>query len=456
MNTETIATIAVREFERVPKVDSGPGRYLGTSLPLVGMLSVETTDGDITVDLVDRSNWEQRALLGVVGPITSLAELFRPTRPNRIIGEGEFGAIVPDSGGWRGRGAIFVGRNSHYESQATWAAFRFRIETLTVYGPSIGCDVAAVRTIYSRGNIGANGTFRGQPILLRGLTSESTAIGKEMMAVTTPWNPQDLELEAIWNMLSLLCGNTVRALATQYFADDGSLIKTDYRLGADTDDRRQRHFHRFYGPLAVDGVEQLTEGIYRLLTANFPIEVVLQHLREAAHRAIDIDAQHLVLGIHAVIEGWNRSFGVDYWYDDKSWEKRQKELRRALPKELLEDLTDPMRDSLRSSIRHANRTTTAWRQAQLFSALNIDVSDRDSQRALKLRNELLHNGYFLERWFDLTPEKRQERFDDIERLRRLLLIIIFKLTAYQGSFMNPFTKTSENVERCTLPPQLMP
>src|SRR5579885_2872943 len=85
MNTETIATIAVREFERVPKVDSGPGRYLGTSLPLVGMLSVETTDGDITVDLVDRSNWEQRALLGVVGPITSLAELFRPTRPNRIL-----------------------------------------------------------------------------------------------------------------------------------------------------------------------------------------------------------------------------------------------------------------------------------------------------------------------------------------------------------------------------------
>jgi len=90
----------------------------------------------------------------------------------------------------------------------------------------------------------------------------------------------------------------------------------------------------------------------------------------------------------------------------------------------------------------------------MFEALQIDVTDDDNARALSLRNELLHNGYFLKRWRDLNHEERQRRRDDVERLRRLVLLIILRLTAYEGQFVSPVRPGPETVKSVPLPPDI--
>jgi len=114
--------------------------------------------------------------------------------------------------------------------------------------------------------------------------------------------------------------------------------------------------------------------------------------------------------------------------------------------QLFKDLSRELQGNVRSAMAHANDTTTAWRQQHLFDSLGINVSDDSNKRALKYRNELMHNGYFLRRWHDLTHDEQQARFDDVERLRRLTLLIIFKLVGYTGDFTNPLTFYKEHVD----------
>jgi hypothetical protein len=84
----------------------------------------------------------------------------------------------------------------------------------------------------------------------------------------------------------------------------------------------------------------------------------------------------------------------------------------------------------------------------------VDVTDENLERALDSRDEILHNGYFLTRWHSQAPEKQQERFSDVQRLRRLTLLIIFRRTGYAGTFVDPVTFQTDRLEAFPLPQAL--
>jgi hypothetical protein len=145
--------------------------------------------------------------------------------------------------------------------------------------------------------------------------------------------------------------------------------------------------------------------------------------------------------------------GFDAWVDERIWNKYQRNLRKAsIPPEVYEDLGTEMRDNIGSAFAHANRTTTAWRESSLFKALQIDISDSDNTILLRLRGELLHNGYFVKRWSELAADERQRRLDDIKRRNSLVILVVLKLTSYTGKWMNPLTLQPELVTSAELPP----
>lgn len=249
---------------------------------------------------------------------------------------------------------------------------------------------------------------------------------------------------------SLVVGNSIWPLATEYYNLDGELVATEYQIWSRRFDRRKEFFHPFhrdFGVLARNGWGTIAEGIMRLLNDEFPIDVVLHHLLQASGSPYDVEAEHLVLAIHTAVEGWNRLHGVEEWLDKKTWGKFARKLRKTLKTDpLWETLCEQLQDNVRGDLGRSNRTTMGWRQNQLFSTLQIDVSDDDNTRALGLRNHLLHNGYFVERWRHLGIEQRQQRLDDISRLRRLTLLIVFKLAGYSGDFRSPVTHMAERVD----------
>jgi hypothetical protein len=123
-------------------------------------------------------------------------------------------------------------------------------------------------------------------------------------------------------------------------------------------------------------------------------------------------------------------------------------LRATCPKAFFQQVGEALSSSVRAKLAHANRTTTAWRQRKLFDDLGIDVSGDDMGRILHMRDELLHNGYLLKRWSQLTESERQQRYDDVGRLRRLALFVLFRLTGYEGQFQDPLT-----YQPITMPPR---
>lgn len=184
----------------------------------------------------------------------------------------------------------------------------------------------------------------------------------------------------------------------------------------------------------------------------FPIEVILEHLHEAAGRSTDVEGQHLILAIHAGIEAWNRSFGRERHIGKSVWTTFRKHAKELLEADTLYlALPDEVKASVCSAFSLANHTTTGWRERAFFDALEIDVRNTDDSRCLKYRNELLHSGFFVKRWHTLTIDEQQQRFLDIDRLRRLVLLIVFKLTGYRGTFMSPVTYQPETVESVLLP-----
>lgn len=458
MTPQLLSSIASRPFNSHFTIGPTPGRYIGTALPILGLVTLTVDTNEIVAEVVNRDAWQARSIQALPpGTMLQLGELFRPIVPGRLVSGSDHGQVLPAEGGWKTVDALYVGASHHYDTGPDGDTYRFSVRTLIVEGPAVGEQIAAVRSVYARGDWSSAGMFQGPPLLIRPLVDKPEEFDAELLAVTTDWQPNDEDWEAVWNMLSFITGNTVKHLADEYYDATGELIRTEYTLGAAARDGRQQHFHTFYGPLAPNGVNQLAEGILRLLKARFPIEVVLHHLHEAAHQAVDIEAQHLVLAIHTAIEGWNGLWGFEHWIDESIWKNYQHTLRKAcIPDEIYEDLGEDVSGNLRSAFAHANRTTTAWRERRFFEALEIDVSGVADQRALRLRDELLHNGYFLKRWDALTHDEKQQRIDDVARLRRLVLMIVFRLTSYTGTFMNPLTLQPEEIERCGLPALIAP
>jgi hypothetical protein len=283
---------------------------------------------------------------------------------------------------------------------------------------------------------------------VKGLTEKSASIADEVLSITTEGEVAAVDERAMWVWASIISGNSLGHLMTEYYAEDGSLISRIHRRSSVGLGRRQ-YFRPYYAPFNCDAIDRALNELARLMRDDFPIDIVVTHLMQAVTGTIDIDAVYLVLAYHAAIEGWNGLHGFDDWIDRKPWEAFAKHIRKHLiPGDLYESVGSEMKDNLRAVLPSASRTTTAWRQRNLFEALGIDVASDDARRILKIRDEILHNGYLRPRWGELTPEQRQQRLDDVERLRRLALFVLFRLTGYHGEYLDPVT-----FERRMLAPQ---
>lgn len=444
--------IGKRPFASTFSLENVLGRYTGTTMPLEGLVTIKVSRDEIGAEIANSDNWEMRSLRAVPGGIIgSPGELFRPLASGFLIGDSSFGAITPESGGWVATRSLYVGASHSFEATASADKYCFSVGELVVDGPAPNATPVAVRQIYSRGDWFGHGSLDEHILLVYALIEKPSTIDDETLGVVCDWLPDDVQSEGIWNMLSFISGNTLKHLADEYYDETRTLVRTVYRLGARAEDKRRLHFDSFRGPLADDGVGVLSEGFSRLMRVMFPIEVVLQHLLESAGRSEDIEAQHLTLAIHTAIEGWNRLFGRDNWIKDGQWKRLHRKIRKTIPPEISEKLSDEMLGNVQTALAHANRTTTAWRQREFFKALQIDVSDDESTRVLKMRDELLHNGYFVRRWTDTSHAEMELRYRDILRLRRLVLLIIFRLTGYRGTYVNPLTYQSEFVEAYPLP-----
>lgn len=448
MKPEIAIDIARRPFKLERELEAD-GTYHGSVIQLPGNVKVSVAERGITATIADVTNWERRAVAALPkGAFFEPRDLFRIGGPGKLIRREHYGTIETDAG-WRATDVLNTGCNTPLSK--TRNDYFFSVTTLHV-GDTTRVP-AALRSIYRRGAFSGANDFCDHHIIAHELVKDDN-FEREMMAITFDWNANELERDAVWHAANLVVGQTLQHVATEAYGEDGSLLLTQYRIGANRDDGHRQFFHLIFpdfGKLAPNGWGTISEGVLRLLRNSFPIEVVLHHLHEASVAPYDIEAQHLVLAIHTAIEAWNRFCGRETWIDDKPWDKIQKKLRtpmKALPEYLA--LSDTMQANIRSVMAHANRTTTAWRQEELFAALEIDVSDADSQRALGLRNQLLHNGYFLKRWRTLTHEERQTRLDDIERLRRLTLLIVLKLTRYTGDYCSPVKCFKEHVDSTTL------
>ena len=450
MTPEKLKAIIAKPFYLKRRFRAKNATYRGSVIPLPGRAEVTVSRNGVNALITDRMGWEQRAFQHLPpGTMGDPAIVFRPVAPGWLVRPEHYGTIETDRG-WTGERTLYVNRSERYGGGRYCAKFRFRIDDLKVEGPAHGHEVAGLRSIYRRGAFSAACEVDGKPIIAYALSKRDVPLENETMAVVFDGVPEEKTQDAVWHVLNLLSGNTLQHLADEHYDEDGELVVTHFRIAHDWSDARREFFHWLfpdYGRLADNGFETLVLGIRELLRREFPIDVVLHHLHVSPGQASDLEAQHLVLAIHTAIEAWNRHFDQEVWIEDNVWDKIQRRLRGPM-KELgdYSALGDEMKDNVRSSMAHANRTTTNWRQDRLFEALGIDISDADNQRALKLRNEILHNGYFLRRWDQLSHDERQDRYHDIERLRRLVLLVVFKLAGYTGDFRSPLTFFKEHVD----------
>ncbi len=336
--------------------------------------------------------------------------------------------------------------------------YRFNVSEWVLHGPARGADVAAVRRVFEGSELSGATTIGGKPLLLKALTEDAeTPQEEQTCAMTIGVLDKVQELSLLWT-LSLITGNRVNSLLVDTFDDAGGLIEVRHQRGAGMSRGRNAPFRRFHGWITAKGIEQIADGITRLQRAGFPIETVLHHLTEANTRNLDLDGQHLSLAIHTALEAWNRLFGIDLWIDDEIWEPWYELLRKNLLRPVLKPACEDIGSEVVSNIwalgRHANRSTTAWRQTQIFAALEIDVSDADSQRVLAMRDELLHNGHFLTRFQQLKAAEQQRRLDDLARLRNISHTMVLRLTGFSGECFDFLTHCERRVEVVKLPTEI--
>jgi hypothetical protein len=264
------------------------------------------------------------------------------------------------------------------------------------------------------------------------LSRNAESAATERVAVTWGSEPNSLAGESAWLTLSFISGNRLHALAREYYNSDGRLISTIHRRGTGLGLGRDAPFRAFYAPLSNGGLTQIASNILRLLRANFPIDIILEHLHLGNTGNMEVDAQHYVLAIHCAFEAWARKLGLTVWIDDEIWHPFADKARRQLLSPIYCTIGPDVKAKLASNFLHANETTSASRQQDFFSSIGLDISDGSAKRALDMRNELLHNGHFLDRWHELSDDERQARFTGIQQLRRICLLVIFRLTGYVG------------------------
>lgn len=448
LNQGLLHDVAQRPFNFEPIFEDA-GEYTGAVIPFAGRVTMGVFASGIKATILDDTNWKGRARQAL--PIElqhSSSAPFRRSANGQLITEDQHGEITSKE--LHALRVLFVDEKPVDDRED---AYYFNVTFLERGDTSI--EPAAVRLLFRRGAIQAGrNVFHGRSMVAHAFTDRELDIDYQRMSIVCDWAVAGNEAVAIEHAMSLVAGQSLQRVAMEGYAADGTLLWTRYQVMTNAGDRGREFFHRLHpglGKLAAGGWGVISEGMYRLLEYGFPIEMVLYHLHHASRQPYDIDAQHLLLAIHTAFEAWNRHFGTRVWISNGKWKKLRRVLRA--PMEALAEyvaLIPEMHKNIRDGMGHANDTQMGWRQDQFFAALQIYIADDENARALGYRNEILHNGYFLKRWRTLTQAQRQQRIEDIERLRRLALLTVLKLTGYSGPYRNPVTNVAEQVDSSTL------
>jgi len=440
MDPDLIRNIAKAPVEIETEFKDEPARFIGHDDQIDGLVTIRARRKNMRAELVCNVSPMDRMITKFQAQGASGGELFvsdfllRDQNPGKLIAERGYARIESVKGNWAITKCINDGSGDGPGPEET--SWRFKVQELVIHGPAQGRDTAAVRTIFEGSDLGGASEIGGKTLLLTALSKDAESPADELLSATTVGTLDEVQDLSLLYTLSFISGNRLNVLLSDYFDEDGELIEIRHQRGAGMSRGRNAPFHRFYGRITATGIEQIADGFTRLMRAGFPIAIIVHHLTEANTNDLDLDGQHLTLAIHAAIEAWNRIFGVDLWIEDERWEKSWFALLRKIFRPVLKpyykDIGNDVVSNIWVVLRHANRSQTSWRQRQLFAALDIDVSDCDSKRVLAMRDELLHNGYFLKRFGELTAEERQLRLDDIARLRNLAHTIVFRLAGFSG------------------------
>jgi hypothetical protein len=420
LEPRALASIADQPFLTPnPTYDRVAAQYIGTRLPLLGLVTIASDEESIDASLDNADGWEQRSFqLLPQGSGLGFGGLFRYAVGGQLVREHERGRIVPEDGTWSAEQATFYGQTSRMGRTEHYNTYRFKVGEIIVHGPAFGEAVAATRDVYAGAEWSSAGELEGRLFIVSHLSTDANRREDERIAVAYIGEPDRTASEAMWLLLSFVAGNRVHALARERYNAAGSLIDVTHHRGTGLGEGRDAPFRPFYTPVAPDGFTVMGTSIARLLRAKFPIDVIFEHLHMATSGNMEVDAQHFILAIHCAFEAWNRKLGILEWVDDDCWGWFIGKARHHLLSPIYDTIGPEMKANVASAMRHANRTTTAWRQSEFLRALQIDSGEPDVQRALSARDEIVHNGCFLERWDELTHQKRQERFSDVQRLRK--------------------------------------
>lgn len=459
MELEAVQKLIATPVDIEPTNGPELGVYTG-NFEVEGTVTVHALRRHMRADLVSEDDPFERLLqkAAAAGGAIELSIsdfMLREHSPGKLLGASGYGRIEARSGNWIIPRCANTGSRG---GEGDKTIYIFRVDELAIFGPAVGRDVAAVRRVFEGSEISRRSRIGGNELILKALTNDAEQPEDELTSAITIGTLDEVQELSLLYGLSFISGNRINTLLSDTFDVAGDRIEIRHRRGSGMSDGRNAPFHIHYGWITPEGMEQIFDGFTRLHRAGFPIEMVVHHLTEANTNNLDIDAQHLTLAIHTAIEAWNRLFGVDLWIDDEIWEEWFELLRRHILRPALRPAYDDIGNEVISNMwsvgRHANRSLTSWRQRQFFNAMTIDVRDEDTKRVLAMRDELLHNGYFLRRFQQLTPEEQQQRIDDIARLRNLAHTITFHLAGFSGECFDFLKHHKRSIAPLTLPDQI--
>jgi hypothetical protein len=385
--------------------------------------------------------------------------LFRPDyHPGIMLTGDRYADAAPREGGWSANACVIIARQ-------IGDGFQFReifgCRRVSVTGPSQKAP-AYLRVFYASAHLSSptqgtihergwsrdaiEGIFQGRRLHLRNLNGSEVRIDEQVVGATTSADLDEDQLTALWLSVGFVSGNGVLDYCREYYDGDGVLCKRVYEPRIPATSGRMQPFHLAYVPFRAEYLAVIGDGFYRMLAAGFPITVMLQHLHAATSGNIETDLQSLLLGIHTAIEAWNRAFGRVSLVPVDVWNAFRPALLRAvapLDGLLAERLSQATREkldaagliaSITNKLNSANHTPTNQKERDLFATLQIPLSKQDRD-ALVTRNQLLHNGYFLKRFDELSPEEQQQRIDLRPRLRNLVHQIVLRLCGFRGTVL---------------------
>jgi hypothetical protein len=256
-----------------PTYDRVAAQYIGTRLPLLGLVTITSDEESIYASLDNADGWERRSFqLLPQGSALGFSGLFRNAVGGQLVREHERGRIVPEDGTWSAEQATFYGQTSRMGRTGNYDTYRFKVGEIIAHGPAFGEAVAATRDIYAGAEWSAGGELEGHLFIVRHLSSDAKRREDERIAVAYIGELDHTASEAMWLLLSFVAGNRVHALARERYNAAGVLIDVTHHRGTGLGAGRDAPFRPFYTDVVPDGFTVMGTNIARLLRARFPID----------------------------------------------------------------------------------------------------------------------------------------------------------------------------------------